>query len=59
METVGVSRAGTGKADAAETGRKVATAKDRLGKKTVALELRNGLPAATVDGEVIAELEEG
>ncbi len=59
METVGVSRAGTGRADVAETGRKVATTKDQLGKKTVASELRNGLPAATVDGELIAKLEEG
>ncbi len=59
VETAGASRAGAGRVGAAKIGRKVATAEDRLGKETVALGLCNSLPAATVNGGVIAELEEG
>lgn len=59
METASTSRAGTGRAGAAKIGKKVTIAKDRLGKDIVAAGLRNSLLAGTVDGGVIAKLEEG
>lgn len=58
METVGTFRAGAGRVDVAKTVRNVAIAKDRLGKKIVALGLRDSLPDATIDRGVIAKLEE-
>lgn len=53
-----MSKASAGKVDVAKTGRKVATTKDQLSKKTVALGLHDSLLATTIDGGVIAKLEE-
>lgn len=59
METTTASRAGAGRANAAKTGKKIATAKDQLSKEKVALRLCDGLPAAIVNMRVIAKREEG
>lgn len=59
METYTISTAVGGISDAAKMEKKIATAKDQLGKKTVAPRLCNDFPAATVDRRVIIQLEEG
>lgn len=58
MEIAGTSRAAIGRADAVEIGKKVFPAKDRLGKKPVALGLHNSLLAAIIDRGVIVKLKE-
>lgn len=57
VEIVNAARAGTGKASVAKTGKKVATAEDRLGKKTVASGLRDSLSAATANSRTRKELD--
>lgn len=59
MKKANASRAGTGRVSAAKTERKIATAKDRLGKETVASGLCDFLPATTIDGGIIAKQEKG
>lgn len=55
VETTIASRADDGSASVAKTDKKIATAKDQLGKEIVAPRLRNGLPIAIVNNKVITK----
>lgn len=57
VKTADTSRAGIGKTNTTKTKRKIATAKDQLDKKIVALGLHNFLLTTTVDKKVITKLK--
>lgn len=58
VEIAGIFRTGASKTSIAIIEKKIATIKNQLSKKTVAPKLYNFLPAATINWQIIAKLEE-